>query len=281
MMSSNCSPSIELMGISLQRFDPDRIAATSRVFSDDIDTDAWIMFHGTSGFNSEAIDRVGFTFPPDLISRDEIQRVVNVYEKMNWAGESGGGMPALKPFSLDYDFSGERLLFFAETSSRALKFATRDLAGGEKLRALRIAFRDLDLYRQKPDVRERHKAWMDRRSQTLATQHVVVDLDWLENEMQRLKGIRKRADMGYDNHKYGAVYALRMTTGDVTALHLHWHGSMGIETATPVPVSRIASKIVVPPDYQWNPFAGRLSGVDDYLERRDRGLLAALAAHPH
>ena len=35
-------------------------------------------------------------------------------------------------------------VFFSETSLRALLYATHDFSGGEKLRALRIAFRDLE-----------------------------------------------------------------------------------------------------------------------------------------
>jgi hypothetical protein len=261
------------MGISVQVFDPDRIAATGRLFSDDIDTDAWVMFHGTSGFNSETIERDGFKFPPDLIARDEIQRVINIYEEMNWAGENSGGLPVLKPFSLGYDFSGEqRRLFFAETSSRALLYATRDFAGGEKLRALRVAFCDLDLYRQKPDVRERHQVRMQSEFRRFgAAQPVVVDLGWLENEMVRLQDVRKRADIAHLNHRYGVVYALRMTTTDLAALG---QGTMGIETVTPIPVSRIVSKIIVPPDYQWNDFASGL----DYVDRLNRGLIAAMKA---
>lgn len=155
--------------MNIQEFDPDRIAAVGRLFSDKIDTDPWIMFHGTSQFSSDSIERDGFKYTADLISRNQIQRVANIFETMKWAGEGGGGYPVLKPFSIDHDFRANEhgLLFFAETSLRALLYASRDFAGGEKLRALRIAFSDLDSYLRQPEVRERHEWQMDRSFRSL------------------------------------------------------------------------------------------------------------------
>jgi hypothetical protein len=172
----------------------------------------------------------------------------------------------LKPFSLDHDFldSGRGLLFFAESSLRALLYATRDFSGGEKLRALRIAFRDLDSYLAKSEVREWHEERMSKNFCTLthlnthpseieAARPVEVDLDWLRNEMANLKDIRQLADGAYLRHDDGVVYALRMTSDELEGLH--WHSSMGIEAATPISVFKIVSKIAVPPDYQRNLFA--------------------------
>jgi hypothetical protein len=275
------------MGIAIQRFDPDRIAAVGRLFPGEIDADPWIMFHGTSGFNAKSIERDGFTFQPNFISHDQIKRVTNVYEMMKWAGESGGGCAVLKPFSLDHDFldGGRGLLFFAESSVRALLFATRDFSGGEKLRALRIAFRDLDSYLDHSEVRERHMERMSREFRSLtqlnahpstieAARPVQVDVDWLRNEMVNLRDIRQIADGAYLRHDHGVVYALKMTSDDLGGLG--WNGSMGIEAATPIPVSKIVAKIVVPPDYKQNLFAK-----DEERGRRvtlEVGLIAAIRA---
>ncbi len=108
--------------IIVQKFDQDRVSNLRRLFADEIDSDPWIMFHGTSGYNAESIERGGFVFRPDIISQEQIQRVTSIYERMKWVGESGGGYPVLKPFSLDYGFLRGGLLFFAETSLRALLY---------------------------------------------------------------------------------------------------------------------------------------------------------------
>jgi hypothetical protein len=255
-------------------------------FSDEIDTDLWIMFHGTSGFNVESIERDGFSFQPNTISQDQIKSVARIYETMKWAGESRGGYCILKPFSLDHDFCyGERgLLFFAETGLRALLYATRDFSGGEKLRALRNAFRDLDSYLADADIRERHYERMSRNFRALAqfnadpsmleaTRPVEIDLNWLRSEMANLRDIRQLADSAYLRHDYGIVYALQMTSGDLEGLR--WHGSMGIEAATPISASKIVAKIVVPPDWK------KVRLADDERERRVMskvGLIASLAA---
>jgi hypothetical protein len=87
--------------------------------------------------------------------RTYVNSVVAIFEKMKWVG-SPGGYAVLKPFSLDHDFAQKErsLLFFAESSTWALRYETRDFSGGEKLRALRIAFDDLELYLNRPDVRQ-------------------------------------------------------------------------------------------------------------------------------
>jgi hypothetical protein len=273
------------MSIAVQKFDPDRIAGARRLFSDDIDTDLWTMFHGTSGYNAKSIERDGFSFQPDIISHDQIKCVAQVYETMEWAGESGGGYAVLKPFSLDHDFlDGRGLLFFAETSLRGLLYATRGFSGGEKLRALRIAFRDLDSYLGQSEVRKRHEERMTKNfvpssvfnahpTMIEAARPVKVDLDWLRNEIENLRDIRQLADTAYLRHDHGVVYALRMSPDDLEGLR--WHSSMGIEAAMPIPASKIVAKIVVPPDYQKNSFVE-----DKERERRifcGAGLIAAMA----
>src|SRR5262249_11717108 len=249
--------------IIVQEFDADRVSSLKRLFSDEIDSDPWIMFHGTSGYNAESIERAGFTLRSDLISRDQIQRVASIYERMKWPGESGGGYPVLKPFSLDHDFfGGERsFLFFAETSLRALLYATRDFSGGEKLRALRIAFRDLVSYLREESVRQRHQEQMRNNFRRLndlnahpsmidAAQPVEVDLDWLRNEVAGLKDVQRHAELAYRRHDHGVVYALRMAPDTLNDLQLN--SSMGIESTTPISPTRIVAKVVVPPKYEQN-----------------------------
>jgi hypothetical protein len=179
---------------------------------------------------------------------------------------------------------GKACYFFAETSLRALLYATRDFAGGEKLRALRIAFRDLESYLVQPDTRARHQEWMNKNFRTLtslnahplmldAARPVEVDLHWLRKEMASVETTRQFAESAYQGHDHGVVYAIRMTPDDLNGLS--WNNSMGIEATTSIPFSKIVSKIVVPPDYEVNLFAGN---GEEYLRRMNLGLLPALAA---
>jgi hypothetical protein len=269
--------------IIVQKFDQDRVSNLYRLFSDEIDSDEWIMFHGTSGYNAESIERDGFTFRSDRISREQIQRVTNIYERMKWFGESSGGYTVLKPFSLDHDFlRGERsLLFFAETSLRALLHATRDFSGGEKLRALRIAFGDLGSYLRQEDVRRRHQERMHenfRRYKSLnaqidSAQPVDVDLDWLRNEIASLKDVRQLAELAYQRHDHGVVYALGMTPN--TLEDLQWNDSMGIESAIPISPTKIVAKVVVPPEYEQSLL---FDTSEEYLRRQSLGLIPAICA---
>ncbi|MDX0488814.1 hypothetical protein GOC53_00765 [Sinorhizobium medicae] len=272
------------MSISILDFDPNRVSTSGSVFPDEIEADPWIMFHGSSQYNSESIERDGFGFNGNVVSRDEVERVVAVFEKMKWVGENTAGYPALKPFCAEYDFRlGERsLLFFAETSLRALLYATPDFAGGEKLRALRYALRDLNSYLHNAQLREKHQISMEAsfRSLTFLNAHpsmleekrpVVVDLEWLRDELAGMQHIYEAARHALQRHDGGVVYALRVAPIDLEGLRRN--GVMGIEADRPIPASKIISKVIVPSDYEinWN-----ADNNDRYLARMSIGLLSAL-----
>jgi hypothetical protein len=243
------------MSISLLHFDSNRVADSGNIFPDEIEGDLWTMFHGSSQFNAESIERDGFSFSHDVVSRDQVQRVTAIFEKMKWAGENSAGYSVLKPFSEDYDFGHDErsLLFFAETSFRALLYATRDFAGGEKLRALRYALLDLKSYLHDSQVREKHQNTMEAsfRRLTYLNAHpstleekrpVVVDLEWLGNELTGMRHIYEIADCALQRHNGGVVYALRIAPTDLEGLR--WNSFMGIEADRPIPASKIISKVV-------------------------------------
>jgi hypothetical protein len=270
--------------ISVQKFDQSRVSNLHRLFSDEIDSDPWIMFHGTSGYNADSIERDGFVFRPDIISQEQIQRVTSIYERMKWGGESGGGYFVLKGFSLDYDFLRGGLLFFAETSLRALLYATRDFSGGERLRALRIAFCDLDAYLGQGDVRQRHQELMHANFRHLhrlnahasmidQARPVDVNLDRLRKEIASLKDVRQLAELAYQRHDHCVVYALGMTPDTLEGLQ--WNSFMGIESATPISLTKIVAKVVIPPEYKWNSL---FDTNEEYLRRQSLGLIPAICA---
>jgi hypothetical protein len=272
------------MGFSVFQLDTACVEGSRRLFPDEIDSNEWVMFHGTSGFNAASIERDGFDSTHGVVSPSQIRRVIEVFQKMKWCGDDGGGYPVLKPFSLDHDFQGtdRSLLFFAETSTRALLYATRDHSGGEKLRALRHAFKDLESYLSDPSRREQHHDYLSVSYHALfevnahpreieAVRPVEIDLAWLGQELEDLSDIRRFADDALQRHDHGVVYALRMTPDDVG--RLSWNRSMGIEVNTRILPPSIVGKVIVPPDYVMNQHSR--TGAD-LLRRLDRGLLAAL-----
>lgn len=136
------------MNISTHEFNPELTELHGRVFPDEIEADPFVVFHGTSGFNAASIEATGFYFPSSALSREKFERVSRIYEMIKWSGLHRGGYAVLKPFSMNHDFGegAQSPIFFGDSSHQSLLYASRDFAGGEKLRALRISIGDLDDY---------------------------------------------------------------------------------------------------------------------------------------
>jgi len=144
--------------MEVYEFDRELVRGKAQVFPDKICDDLWIVYHGTSSIAEDDIDRTGFKWMPSIANRSEVENVVNIFDAMSWAGKSGGGYSVLKPFSLDHDFSlsDRKPIFFAESCYRAFLYATRDFAGGETARAMRLAITDLHEYLTSVDLRHSH-----------------------------------------------------------------------------------------------------------------------------
>ena len=56
---------------ALRQFDSNRIASLEFLFSDEVESDPWVLFHGTSGFNSEAIETQGFSSLHQPVSAED------------------------------------------------------------------------------------------------------------------------------------------------------------------------------------------------------------------
>lgn len=249
------------MRFPMQQLNRESVKTRRRFFTDGLDEDEWVVFHGTSGFNAESIERDGFDSVSGKALLAKILRVMTVFKKMKWLGQDGGGYPVLKAFSYGYDFraSGRSPLFFAETSMRALLYSTRDFAGGEKLRAIRRAMDDLEAYLNDSALRQQHLDLMQAEFDCLSANNAskadlelkrpaMVDQAWLKQELEDLSEIRRSADDAFARHDHGLVYALRMTSDDVASLR--WNPAMGVEANTLVSPSKIIGKVVVPQDYE-------------------------------
>ena len=65
MRCSGCDPhffqSVPTMNIPTFDFSGNPSQDFLRIFSDEIETDDWVLFHGTSGYNTNRIEGEGFT----------------------------------------------------------------------------------------------------------------------------------------------------------------------------------------------------------------------------
>jgi hypothetical protein len=203
------------------------------LFGDQVDSDPWVAFHGTSSVFEAEIDSTGLNSNRALFSRTEIAAVVDIFGRIDWAGEHLGGFVVLKPWSLGFDrASGEMPpLYLAESSHRAALYATRDFSGGEAARALRYAFQDLRRY-----------------ADGSAGEGTALDREWVGSQIERLGSTEKTALGLLENHLHGVVYAIRLTPDDVP--YLEYNSSMGIVAASVIPPEKLFAKAVVPADWR-------------------------------
>lgn len=128
-------------------------------FCEAYNDDLWVVYHGTSNHNEGAIEGGGFGWSGDTYSKAEIDSVLEVFERLHWAGTDTEGFAILGSFTQS-DFarsrSGDRKpIYFAESGHRALLYAQQDWAGGETARALRHCFGDLDRFLESAEFRRK------------------------------------------------------------------------------------------------------------------------------
>ncbi len=248
------------MKLKLFKFDEGRAEKDRRLFSAAIEDDPLVFFHGTSGFNAEAVESEGFhgRLPP----HEQMEQVIEIFNRMRWVGDNADGLGVLQNYTLRHDrvLDGKKLVFFAVRSLTALSYATRDFAGGETLFALRNAFHDLESYLADPVVREQHEAHMAKEYEWLKRSNTPpsalekakparVDLGWLEAQLRSTLPIRELAQESYRKHDRGVVYAVRLTLEEFRKLERT--SAAAVELDGCVPASRIIARMDVPGDLSW------------------------------
>jgi hypothetical protein len=234
--------------IKLIPFDQTRLHEHGELFPDDIVDDPWIAYHGTSSSRCDAIESKGLEWPGDVVTREQVARVVDIFRAMNWCGLHNGGLPVLEPFSLQHDFgdSSVKPVYLAEYSLRALTFAKKDFAGGETCRALRYALSDLNTYSVSDAVRAEHLLGRGRRFDSPPETGSPVDCDWLRRELKDLEPVRMTCCKEYDAYSHGIVYAVRFEESDLDSLVLH--NPMGIKSFRRIEPTRLIAKVIIPED---------------------------------
>ena len=103
------------------------------LFPPQIAEDSWIAYHGTSAIYEHSIDSEGIQPRSSGASSELVESVKELYRTMCWWGEDTGGYGVFYAF-VPHSQWHDRPVFLAESSYRALLYATSDFAGGERSR---------------------------------------------------------------------------------------------------------------------------------------------------
>lgn len=268
---------------TIAKFAPDRVA-NDRLFGDSQDEDAWVIFHGTSAENGEAIERQGFTFASHPLKYADITGIVEVFKAMRWSGNDSAGYPVLSGFSSnDFTAGSESPIFFTERPTRALLYATREFAGGEKLRAVRRAIHSLKQYLFYEDVRTEHLSEMQTAfsyltevgaapDQIESARPRPVDLHWLEKSIDALQPLSDLATQVVTSFSGGVVYGVRVEEANLSSL-THCP-QMGIKARSLMPPRQIICKMEIPKNYVHDSFAS--TDIDLMIKKMNSGVLQRL-----
>jgi hypothetical protein len=141
-------------------------------FKEEFSKDAWVAFHGTSNHAEGQIESRGIAWQSDTYSKSNILAVLDIFDQLHWSGREQGGFGVLAAFAQsDFEKSnrgGKKPVFLAETSFQSILYASREFAGGETARALRLALNDLRAYLDNPVLRKKAVAdsWKHLRGYT-------------------------------------------------------------------------------------------------------------------
>jgi hypothetical protein len=224
------------------------IASRDSLFADAIEQDGWIHYHATSSLSEKHIDTSGFEWTDTMYTAQDVRDIVGIFDSINWYDADPGGYPVLSQYSLAYDFTDQdrKPTFFRETPKRSLLYATKEFAGGETARGIRIALRNLSDYLANESLRLAHYETSRARAISQVERGEVpdrvikVNLDWLQHSVEGLANLRTRCDDCEQRYKYGVIYAVRFAKGDFP--FLHWCGTNGLRCFKPLPRERIVAK---------------------------------------
>jgi hypothetical protein len=254
-----------------------------RPFGDRYLEDPWVAYHGTSASAEAAIEANGFQWSDASYSRSEVAELVALFERLHWRGDDPRGRPVLDSFTRgDFRRSATvngKPVFFAESSCRAILYATADWAGGETVRALRHAFTDLARYVSDPAFRREqiYESWKSlhgscpivtpsectisspedatpeklrglwRLGVRRGVEPTVQPEECIAETLKSLAPLRARCEALRSSHTHGVVFAVRFVESDLAHLSQY---SGGIIAQRSIPGDRILAKALIAPDVE-------------------------------
>ncbi len=246
--------------VTKYEFDPSLLNEKVQLFPDEIENDPWVVYHGTSNIFEPNIDEYGFQWESSMATKEEVSNVVDIFTEMNWGGNDRGALAVLKPFSLEHDFAlgNSKPIYFAESSYRAMLYATHDFAGGETARALRKCIYELETYLHDQNIRDADMEYkMMEYNQLLSLnakagmRPAEIDLKWLESKVEKLSELKNRCANVHLQSEYGVVYAVKFTQKDIDEKsNFDYHASMGLKVFSRIPREKIVGKIYIPHSFE-------------------------------
>lgn len=183
-----------------------------------------LLFHGTSNISESKFEK-DFVAGNPPFSLFDVQKIIAVYDNLRWCGLHAGGYAVLNSFSKVGYSDGERNIYFGETIQRCTLYATHDFAGGELVRSVYYAIKDLLTLVSSTEVQESFKMEYEQdpgnwdRPFDLNLSQLIPRVRELEPLFNIAKNIR-------ESYEYGIVYGLRPKKEDYK--NLQFCGSMGI-----------------------------------------------------
>src|ERR1700682_1868298 len=185
----------------------DQLKTRKTVFSHDVETNPWILYHATNSQVEAAIDSGGFGGRSSVVAKEHITQLVDIYERLNWSGIPGG-FSTLKGFTEGRSRIETPQTWFRETSMRSLSYAHRCFAGGEWLMSFKQAFEDLLAFAKSEKVRREHLDYqmyncVDLMSLGAARSPVIrVDVDSMLQALSPLRSVYEACQQSVSHYKH-------------------------------------------------------------------------------
>ena len=226
------------------------------VFTKEIDSDPYLLFHGTSMSYFESICENGLDSSYNsLFSKNTVLEIVNFFDKIGWTGYSAKGYPVLKPFSLDFDYANrsKKPIFLGELPHRSLLFATNDFYGGETCRALKACLEDL--------------ATLESNSEDLQT--LAIDREQITTFLKDFTELFQQIKQQEADNSCGVVLAIKIPNSKYS--QMKYHKTMGVLIDF-VPPEWIIASCIVPSDFQFESTSIYLKNTQLLDEKKDKKL---------
>jgi hypothetical protein len=174
-----------------------------------IDNDDNFLYHGSSNISEDCIEKLKYNQFCHF-KKEEIDSIIDLYKKINWYGSPGGGFQVLSTFSISDFENNLKPLFLANQYNRCLLYAHKDFAGGELVRSIFYAIKDLNNYIDNDNIRNEHKKFIEDNFQYNQILY-DVNLEVLKEEVKNLNDIYQKSIDIRNLFEYGIIYCFKIT----------------------------------------------------------------------
>lgn len=216
-------------------------------FPPEIESDPWVVYHGTSSVFEECIDRDGIQCGSTHL--DEAALICStIIKTTEWYDDSA--TTSLTAYSIPR-IAREAPFFCGLFPQKSLIYTSREFAGGETARALRriipklvdVAFGNSDFFEKKFEQDRQQCINKAKRGQPTHSKVLKVNLNWLKEKTAELKKILPGLLDIHKRHRYGVVYALKLESEDVPLASYCSTGGLMIHKL--MPARKCVAKLIV------------------------------------